>query len=476
MSFSGSLIEGLLFPDSKNTGTSFSCTSGNCTFPLHSSLAVCHTCSNVIYDVQHQCTSEWCNSTIPSSDSLIFGDNILTINAVGSQQFKSWNIMAVGDVLTPDVDTLVVNGPSLLQFAALYYTENLCSQGWLDGDARQENDCISAVGAYGQEGVQMLDNQTRSYPEGIVFSQPNIGASVCTIKWCVQDFNTSISNNKLIESAEVNPAMAGELWEKTGSLPDWVYIPQPCYIDGIAHSTDEITGGKDDDPKYIKVGINVSTASEYNLTVLRECVYQIDDGFRFAAENFMQSGIYAGVFGTITSVLSGNAFLVPDLPSEHFVNETDTQYYPFWLQPLFASGMASQQTIDKTVEGLSRTLTNWIRIHGNDSEAITGVMTTNQSCVSIVWPWLALPAAVTVATCIFLAFVMTKSKQLQLACAWKSSPFAVTLHDLDSTRKFDIREGLSTDSVYTRTRNISVVLADDGDGFVLKQRYHSEVA
>jgi hypothetical protein len=53
---------------------------------------------------------------------------------------------------------------------------------------------------------------------------------------------------------------------------------------------------------------------------------------------------------------------------------------------------------------------------------------------------------------------VVKSTRLGLACTWKSSPFAVSLHDLSDERRFEIGEGLTTGSVFEQSRKIKISL------------------
>src|ERR1700753_1923902 len=70
LSFRGSVLEGLMFPNDKNIDVTFTCEGGNCTYPVHSSLAMCFLCSNAIYNVSHSCppnSSQGCTSMIAAS-------------------------------------------------------------------------------------------------------------------------------------------------------------------------------------------------------------------------------------------------------------------------------------------------------------------------------------------------------------------------------------------------------------------------
>jgi hypothetical protein len=352
------------------------------------------------------------------------------------------------------------DGPTLADLGIVYLTNSTCTEDWYDGGPRLDTDCISATKAYGQDNISMLNAQGTSPPF-------NIGASTCTLTWCVQDFNTSVTNGQVSEAIETNQAMFGTF----DDLLTPVYIPNPCYVNGTPLSLDQITDNSGQHPKYHK--IQLLNDSTLVLTVRSDCIYSVDYRFNQAVQYFLSIGagdlsIAAEDGAPSKAFLGGNANLLSGDELDALTKDVPF-FSPFYLEPFFASGKANLQSINATFASIAGAMTNWIRAHGNGNDAIDGTAYANQSCVKITWPWLVLPAVVTLATCLLLTIVIIKSKELGDACTWKSSPFAPMLNDLSEERKAEIGESLATGKEFEQTNRVKVMLQRVGDGLRLKE-------
>ncbi|KAF2667277.1 hypothetical protein BT63DRAFT_480275 [Microthyrium microscopicum] len=443
LSFRGSAIEGFISPNRENNAVAFNCPSGNCTYPVHSSLAMCSSCRNAVYQLQHQCGNGTCNSLFPG------GIAVGNTESVPGIEY----ILMSADTGFPEIDTPSI--PPVATVGVTYYTTSPCTEDWVhNGTRHNDTDCISASTAYGDDKIQQIKSRLLLNSS---LTWPNIGASICKIDWCVQNFEPVVSNGTFTETTSVSSVQIQRIPTTTDS-GDFVFVPEPCFLNGTSHSLDQITINRTDNPSYVTLA--------QNRAVLSDCVYRIDETFRSATVQYFASG---NLFGSWEiSVLNGTAEL-GSMGDARFINETTPVFNPIWLQPLFSAGNANLATINQTIATLSQTLTTYLRSHGNNSDNAVGTVYTNKSCVHIAWAWLALPAAVTFFTCIFLAIVVLQSRHLGAACAWKSSPFALALQDLNQEAKDQIGIGLSDNTVFEKTANMRILLVQDGENVRLKQ-------
>lgn len=88
----GSVFNGLYNPSTTLSDITVSCGSGNCTFPVHYSLAICAWTADVTPLLQKSCSQSdqtQCNYTLPSGDSLAGPNDIMSILTTSSPSPKS---------------------------------------------------------------------------------------------------------------------------------------------------------------------------------------------------------------------------------------------------------------------------------------------------------------------------------------------------------------------------------------------------
>ena len=82
-----------------------------------------------------------------------------------------------------------------------------------------------------------------------------------------------------------------------------------------------------------------------------------------------------------------------------------------WLQQLYRNGTANLSTTKTFMAGLANAMTATMRQRGDDSNSAPaeGTVLVNQTCINVRWAWIALPAALMLATLLFLAATVLQS-------------------------------------------------------------------
>lgn len=119
-----------------------------------------------------------------------------------------------------------------------------------------------------------------------------------------------------------------------------------------------------------------------------------------------------------------------------------------WLLNLYLNGTANMSTVNDYMNRLASSMTVPFRNHGDPAPApytnyASGVVLENQSCIHVVWAWLALPASLVLCSIIFLAATIISStsaakRRTDPAKAWiatagplKSSPLPLLFHGIE---------------------------------------------
>lgn len=87
-----SIYNGLYNPNVTLSDVSASCQSGNCTWPLYSSLAICASTADVSASLKSSCSTldpKQCNYSLPSGGSLAGKDDFMSISTTDNTTFTS---------------------------------------------------------------------------------------------------------------------------------------------------------------------------------------------------------------------------------------------------------------------------------------------------------------------------------------------------------------------------------------------------
>jgi hypothetical protein len=137
------------------------------------------------------------------------------------------------------------------------------------------------------------------------------------------------------------------------------------------------------------------------------------------------------------ALLDGNTYLraiwqekpSPELGID-YINDIDG----LEREPLI--GQTSFASMDESFRNMTRTMTAFIRTHGEEGEAgyAKGHMWTNTTCMYVRWEWIAFPVAMIALTGLFLLLVVIDNWGIESDRLWKSSILATLFCEVDVQR------------------------------------------
>ena len=151
---------------------------------------------------------------------------------------------------------------------------------------------------------------------------------------------------------------------------------------------------------------------------------------------------------------------------------------PQILQTIYNWGNTSFERVESTFQNISDSLTNYIRLHPNDTssldnarlrQAAIGVAMHTRTCLKIEWAWFILPAALACLSTLFLVAILCSTSTVPFRTSdWKSSPLPLIYHGLEvsqedvgdrgSVKDFERIEGMKE-----HAKKLHVRLGEDGD-------------
>ena len=125
-----SIYYGLYSPDVTLSDVSASCNSGNCTWPMYSSLAICASTADVTTSLRTSCStldSTQCNYSLPSGGSLAGENDFMSISTTDNIGFTSTAFANTNPVI--DFFTFLISNKTS-QPLLLESTLHLCAQSY----------------------------------------------------------------------------------------------------------------------------------------------------------------------------------------------------------------------------------------------------------------------------------------------------------------------------------------------------------
>ncbi|KAG8623602.1 hypothetical protein KVT40_008578 [Elsinoe batatas] len=115
------------------------------------------------------------------------------------------------------------------------------------------------------------------------------------------------------------------------------------------------------------------------------------------------------------------------------------------LFPLYDRGQATLESVNAYAARVADTMSAFVRAAANKSvignAPSVGVARITRTCASVAWPWLSLPAALTVSTIVFLGATVVHTRHHSRNPLWpgllKSSPLGILLHGPSDDTSFD---------------------------------------
>lgn len=358
------------------------CSTGNCTWPVFTSLGYCSKCEDISRSLQDSTTSEvnyyncgsdidnWVPSKKDDSDcQAVIGNYTYTFPTFNGQDLK------IADVVHPSNKTSfnvrfemssIYERPSFLVLPLEWQPD--VPFNFTDGTSIFGGGLISFV--------------------RLSAHAPSIGdiltADVCALSLCAQKRNVSISFNQL--SSIILQTVWGK-WIHLESDSEYFYYP------------DAMSFVKDDINKTFPPVIPKYPNGEGHQLLGSQV------SFLEAMLRTFQDEISLDTSGTLAEV--------PGKP-----RELDISFK-------IISAFNASSNISVTMENIAITLTNFVRDSSNLT--VVGQVGHPQVFVNVIWIWLVLPTFIVMASIVFLTLAMYETKR-QGACVWRTSEIALLFH------------------------------------------------
>ncbi|OTA63156.1 hypothetical protein K449DRAFT_464527 [Hypoxylon sp. EC38] len=373
---------------------SFSCSTGNCTFPeTFATVGYCTKCQDVSDTVQF---SQSCYQSYPNLSTTVPCSSIQQGNGIQNLSASIPGGIFVNRTSLSDSPDIAVMG-----FSELGEIQFLMNGG----------------GAYtvgGQNKTELGCNR----PElNNTWPCRGWGAASCTLEPCVRVYQSSINSGVLSESVLEN---SGGIGWGMNSLPIMGLVDTKCITPQERNGL--VKQGYKIDPAIRWLGYNTTT--EVILTMPAEdsfpaslsthnCLYNLDyDTNASLFRNYLRSFFS----GTITGQgVEGGCCAGFDGPQA--------------LLSFFNFGNVDFKDVDRKFGDVADSLTRFARENGNPnrSDSAAGQVIHYETCLNVRWGWIAMPAALATLTLIFFVLTIITTERYQLPI-WKSNPLAFVFH------------------------------------------------
>ncbi|KAH7391646.1 hypothetical protein BKA64DRAFT_747158 [Cadophora sp. MPI-SDFR-AT-0126] len=522
----GAIYDGLLNPSFNGSFVSSKCPTGNCTFPIkYTTFGVCSSCTNLAYDINNEFidvvynASTWnatslaydyspaprilLNSTLPSSDDptrINAWDAITMLQPPFNESIQLPPTLILGPTgqlpnftRFPESTPYQDKGYFLAGFTSLSYTRSSsCTSEWMTGgDRKPDTDCVvPALVPGAKEKVTTcqtspMDNDTCVTLEDF----DSVTASACGLSFCGRTYEgvvhegsfneTLISESNATEIATPFTPSHNTKLPSNDTYPS--YMLSPCWYNNTEYEN-----------VYDYLGFNMTAAlwnhaslhqddiaaalatgkGPLNYTYMTSAVADdahkkavfdgcVVDSHFLAAINlreFLQKMLNGSVTGMFMARGASDGRPNPGKDWATMANKYTAEF----LNPMYADGLATHGTTQALFEKLAVAMTNHMRTSDRNSSAVVGEVNGVQTCVRVVWPWLALPAVLVLATCLLLIATIWKTAVQAGANVWKSSPLAYLFHGLEVGERGSL---ITVDEMEGVARGREVVLSETGLGW-----------
>jgi hypothetical protein len=321
-SVKGTLLNGLVNPQSNDSTVSVSCSTGNCTWPAfrgvtHTSIGLCYACFDTSALIVNQ-------STLPSGlrlDSqvgLVFGPVDNGVNSFAAEM----------KLFTPEFAGVVYN--SICNIIMLAYTTAPCS----DSPGSAYASCNNSI-------ENWLGHDFRAL------------AVSCALYPCVQRFHGNVSNNQLdefvVSTSLASTTMTVSVPEYDNPFLNYTALEIPCLLDNQLYDLSNFSTLDPQKYSFMDVVVNATSVS-----VPYQCVY-ILDGIYAAA---LRAYICGEAGGDDANLLTGTCSANIDSPGVHCGDGR------FWLEKFWASGTSNLTTVSDIMAQFATVVSNQFRQAG----------------------------------------------------------------------------------------------------------------
>ncbi|KAL2065319.1 hypothetical protein VTL71DRAFT_2988 [Oculimacula yallundae] len=532
----GAIYDGLLNQYFNGSTVVSTCPTGNCTFPIkYTTFGVCNSCTNLAYDIQNDFVNVTYEETIRVTHRKYkyapAPRIILNSTLAGSETFDA-NVWKGISLIQPPFDRNVTTPPvlilsptwkglnftrfpqstpcndpgfSLAGFTSLYYTRNTsCTSDWMLGGERQPaTDClIPALLPRAKDKIPTC--QTSPMDEGVcvaIEDFDSIAASTCELSFSGKTYEGVVSKGVFSErpvgistaTEIIEPGYGSNPARATRNATFPAYLLSPCWYNNTEYKNIYEYLGFNVTEALWNYGLDIGFGNpaptfghekrRLNLTYMEEkvesdlqkktlfnpCVVKSTRLEDLNLADFLYQFLEGNVTGS--NMVRGTTEGISD-PGINWASWKNA-YMTEWLSPMYAKGLATHETTQALFDRLAISMTNHMRRSDINGTVVQGQVNGAQTCVRVVWPWLALPAALILSTSLLLVATIVKTARQANTNVWKSSALPYLFHGLTEQGKRDVRGSLITvdemDHV-AGSKDALLTETDDGWRFVLGPR------
>ena len=140
------------------------------------------------------------------------------------------------------------------------------------------------------------------------------------------------------------------------------------------------------------------------------------------------------------------------------------------LQTIYNYGNVSFDRVNQVFENVSDSMTDFFRLQTlpKYNDPAQGLVSQDQTCLGVRWPWLAFPSTLVLLTLAFFIALLIESRPRALKSApiWKSTPLALLFHGLELLDRRQM-DGDDVDGMETLAREITIRFDTTDDGLKL---------
>ncbi|CAL3969892.1 unnamed protein product [Diplocarpon coronariae] len=412
--------------------------------------------------------------------------------------------------LFPNSSPYEKKGYQIAGFNMISYTRGSgCTTGWMTGGPHHpETDCLDPALLPGAKTAFSTCQASPMDPRMCLGLEDlnHIIASSCMLTYCGKTYEGSVVNGNFTETA-VSEANTTEIAGQPGySIRDnkpavnstWpTFMISPCWYNNtkyenvyeyLGFNMTEAQYGWAGYGKYSSVSLeaviaagdgplnytymNATSARDpHKKAVFDSCVVPSTP---LAVQN-LQSFAYGLLDGTVTgqNLAQGGSNGIQN-PGKMWASMMNN-YSAVWLDPFYNQGAPSPSNTKALMDRLADSTTNYMRTADPNSSMAQGEVNGVQTCVRVVWPWLALPAVLVLATCLLLLATIFKTATQAKTNIWKSSPLAYLYCGLTDASRADVRGSLVTvDEMDQVAKRKDLLLTETSEGwrFFAEDRGH----
>ncbi|KAL5318279.1 hypothetical protein ACEPPN_013338 [Leptodophora sp. 'Broadleaf-Isolate-01'] len=530
----GAIYDGLLNLSFNGSTVTSKCPTGNCTFPIkYTTFGVCSSCTNLAYDIQNEFVNfkDKYNNVTNSTDNIPAPRMILNSTLPGSDDPQNINVWSELSMVQPPFDANVSTPPTLVVgptnmfpnftrfpqsipynntgffltgFTSLSYTRNTsCTSDWMTGGERHpQTDCVvPALLPGAREKVPTCQTSPMNSDVCVTIDDfDSILASTCGLSFCGKTYEgivrEGVFSERLIgesnatEIAEPGYATRDNHPPSNESVP--AYMLSPCWYNNTEYKniyeylelnmtqalwgysfdssdaslSERVASGKGP-LNYTYMADKVSSDAQKK-AVFDACVVNATPLAYANLALFLQRFLKGSATGLFMD--RGGSDGRPN-PGKNWGTTTNA-YTIEWLDPMYAKGLASQETTQALFSRLAASMTNHLRTSDVNGTTVIGEVNGVQTCVRVVWPWLALSTALVLSTCLLLVATIVKTATQANANVWKSSPLAYLFYGMTEQSRADVGGSLITvDEMDEVAKRKEVLLRETSEGwrFVAEQ-------